>query len=76
MHNAEDDGYRVGLAVIDVELPPDPVEDVEAAVGAEAEEVEGVDYGRDGGLAEEEELGEDADGFEDYREGPADLRGC
>jgi hypothetical protein len=32
----------------------DPVEDVEAAVGAQGEEVEGVDDGGDRGLSEEE----------------------
>ena len=51
----------------------DPVEDVEGAVGAQADEVVGVDDRGDGGLAEEEELWENADGFEDLGEDPEDL---
>jgi len=69
----EDDGDGVGRAVVAVELAPDPVEDVEAAVGAEEEDVEGGDDGGDGGLPEEEELREDADGLEDYGEGEEPL---
>lgn len=53
--------------------PYDPVQDVEAAVRAEREEVVGIDDGRDGGLAEEEELRDDADGLEDDGERPDDL---
>ena len=51
----------------------DPVQHVHGAVCAEGDEVEGVDYGRYGGLAEEEELGDDAEGFEDFGEDPEDL---
>lgn len=74
MYDAEDhrDGVEVVLAGGGA---VDPVEDVEGAVGAQAEEVVGVYDGGDGGLAEKEELREDGDGFEDFGEGPEDL-GC
>lgn len=42
----------------------DPIEYVECPVGPEGEEVEGVDDRRDGCLAEEQQLREDTDGFE------------
>lgn len=72
MDDAEDDadGIEVVLAAHGAK---DPVEDVEEAVAAECCEVEAVDDGGDGSLAEEEELREDADGFEDDAEGPDDL---
>lgn len=73
LQHPENDGHRVWLAISDVQLPPYPVEDVEGAVGAEREQVVGVDYGWDGGLAEEEQLRKNAGGFEDYGEGPHDL---
>lgn len=65
LDDAEDDGHRVDMAVAEVETAPDPVEDVEGAVGAEEEDVEGGDDRWHGGLAKEEQLGENADGFED-----------
>lgn len=61
LDEAEDDRDRVGRPVVDVQLAPDPVQDVQAAIGAEEEDVEGGDDGWDGGLPEEEELWEDAD---------------
>lgn len=73
LDDSEDYADRVRLLVVRVQLPPDPVENVECAVAAKGKEVEGVDYGWDGGLAEKQELGEDADGFEDYAEDPEDL---
>jgi len=51
----------------------DPIEDVEEAVAAKRNEVEAVDDSRDRGLAQEEELREDADGLEDDGEGPEEL---
>jgi hypothetical protein len=42
------------MAVAEIEAAPDPVEDVEAAVRAEEEDVEGGDHRWHGGLAEEE----------------------
>ena len=71
----KNDGYRVWGPVVAVELAPYPVEDVEPAVGAEEEDVEGGDDGGDRGLPEEEELRKDADGFEDYGEGEKPLVG-
>ncbi len=73
LDDAEDDGDGVGLLHVCVELLEDPVEEVEGAVGAEEDDVEGGDDGRGGGLAEEEELGQDADGFEDLGEDPEPL---
>ena len=73
LDDAEDDGDGVRLLVVGVELAQDPVEQVQAAVGAEEDDVEGGDDGRGGGLPEEEELREDADGFEDLREDPEPL---
>lgn len=73
LDDAEDDRDRVRLLVVGVELLEDPVEQVEAAVGAEEDDVEGGDDGGDGGLAEEEELREDADGFEDLGKDPEVL---
>lgn len=75
LQEPEDDLHGLGLGVVDVELAVDPVEDVQAAVEAEREEVVGVDDGGDGGLAEEEELREDADGFENIGEVPEPLFG-
>jgi hypothetical protein len=73
LDDAEDDGDGVGLLVVGVEPAPYPVEQVQAAVGAEEDDVEGGDDGRDRGLPEEEELREDADGFEDLRKDPEPL---
>jgi len=73
LQHPKDDRNRVWLAVCDIKFPPYPVQYVKGAVGAEREQVVGVYYCWDGGLAEEEELREDAGGFEDYGEGPHDL---
>ena len=76
MDNSEDDfGNIFALEFIGAVFcdAVNPVEDVEAAVGAKSEEIVGINNGGDGGLAEEEELGEDTDGFEDYGEGPGEL---
>jgi len=51
----------------------DPVQDVEGTVRAKADEVVGIDDGRDGGLTEEEELWQNGDRFEDLRKCPKDL---
>lgn len=51
----------------------EPVEEVEEAVAAEGDKVEAIQHGWDGRLAQEEELGEDGEGFEDDAEGPEDL---
>lgn len=67
MHDAARHGDGVWFPII-VELALDPIQDIEGAIGAEGEEIEGVDDGGDGGLAEQEELREDADGFEDEGE--------
>lgn len=73
LDDAEDnrDGVRTG--VIAVETADQPVDAVKGAVGAESEEVEAVDDGGDGSLAEEEQLGQHADGFQDLREHPEPL---
>lgn len=73
LDDAEDDRDRVGAAVVAIESAPDPVENIETPVGAEEEDVEGCDDCRDRGLAEEQELGEDADRFEDKGEGYGPL---
>jgi hypothetical protein len=52
----------------------DPVEQVEGAVGAQEDDVERGYDRRDRGLAQEEELREDGDGFEDLGEDPEVLR--
>lgn len=65
------DGFRGHIA--DVELADDPVQNIQAAVETQGEEVVRVDNGRNGGLAEEEELREDAHGFEDVRVVPEPL---
>ena len=71
MNDAKDDAGRVKVAFSD--STHEPVEDVEEAVGAESNEVEGIDDSRYGCLAEEEKLREDADGLKDDGEGPKDL---
>jgi hypothetical protein len=63
------------MLVVGVEQAKGPVEQVERAVGAEEDDVEGRDDSGDCRLAEEEELREDADGFEDLGEGPEPLMG-
>ena len=73
LDDAEHDGDGIEVALLLVGDALNPVEDVEGAVGAQADEVVGVDDRGDGGLAEEEELWENADGFEDLREDPEDL---
>ena len=72
MHNTEDDADGVE-EVLGRREADEPVEDVEEAVAAQRYEVEAVQYGWHGGLAEEEELGKHADAFEDDAEGPEDL---
>ena len=76
LDDAEDDRDRVWLFHVCVELAQEPVDEVEAAVGAQEDNVEGGDDGRDGGLAEEEELREHADGFEHLGEDPEPLTLC
>lgn len=73
LDDAENDRDGVGFAHVGVEFADDPVEDIEAPVGPECYKVVGVEDGGDRCLAEEKELGEDADGLEDYGEGPAEL---
>jgi len=38
------------------EAAPEPVQNVEASVGAEGDKIVGINDGRDGGLAQEKEL--------------------
>lgn len=71
MDDAEDCRDRVDVLVC--RGVQDPVEDVEEAVAAKGHEVVGIEHCWDGGLAEQEELGEHADGFEDDAEAPEDL---
>ncbi len=75
LDDAENDGEVVEQVVGGVEGALDPVEDVEAAVGAEGEQIVGVNDGRNGGLAQEQQLGQDGDGLEDLGEGPEPLGG-
>jgi hypothetical protein len=72
LYRAPDPGRRVAIVVF-VCAADDPVQHVHCAVCAEGDEVERVDYGRDGGLAEEQELRDYADGFEDFGEDPESL---
>ena len=51
----------------------DPVEHVKEAIQAERYEVEGAYDGGDGGLAEEDKLGNYAHGFENLGEDPEEL---
>ncbi|KAJ6442577.1 mannosylphosphorylation protein (Mnn4) [Purpureocillium lavendulum] len=73
LDDAEDDRHGVGLASADVELAPDPVEAVQAAVRAEGHQVEGVDDGRHGRLPQEQQLRQHAGGLEDLGEDPHPL---
>lgn len=61
LYDSEDDGDSVRFFSGCFHLAQDPIQDVEAAVRAQAGEVVGVDDSRDSGLAEEEKLWEDAD---------------
>lgn len=76
LDDAEENRDRVGRASVGVEFAEDPVDEVEGAVGAEEDDVEGGDYGGDRGLPEEKELREDADRFEDLGEDPEPLCEC
>ncbi len=67
------EGYCDGIYHALCEPAVDPIEDVEAAVRAEGEEVIRVDDGGDCCLAEKDELREDADGFENDGECPKYL---
>ena len=71
LDTAGDDGDDVveSLEVVSV----DPVEDVEATVGAESEEIVAGDGLSLAGLADHEELGEDSDALQVDGEGPEDL---
>lgn len=71
LHNPKYDRGCVEVSLADP--ANNPVEDVEEAVGAERDEVERIENGRYGGLAEEQELWEDADGLEDNAECPEEL---
>jgi hypothetical protein len=48
----------------------DPVQDIHEAVGTKCDEVEGIDDSRNRGLTEEEQLRDDANGFEDFGKDP------
>lgn len=52
----------------------DPVQNIQEAVGAESDEVERVDDGGYGGLAEQEQLRDDAEGLENLGEDPEELQ--
>lgn len=73
LDETEDDLHGLGLDVLYVELARQPVEDVEPTVQSQCEQVVAVDDGGNGGLAEEKELWEDADGLEDVGEVPEPL---
>lgn len=73
LDDAKDDGDGAGLAAGYVKLAHQPVEAVQRAVRTQRNQVEGVDDGGDGCLAEEEELGQDADGFENLGKDPEPL---
>lgn len=75
LDDAEDDRDRVRTLVVGVEPANDPIDEVEGAVGAQEDDVEGGDDGGYGGLAEEEELREDTDRLEDLGEDPEPLAG-
>lgn len=68
LDNVEDDGDGVDVVVIGVEIVNELVDVVESVVRVESKKVEGIDDGGDCGLMEEEELGENVDGFEDFGE--------
>jgi len=73
LDDSEYDRHSIHAVVSYVKLTPDPIQDVEGAVGTQSQEVEGVDYGGDCSLAEEKKLGEDTDGLEDCGEDPEEL---
>merc|ERR1719278_737115 len=70
----DDPGHNSdGIVEILVMVAVDPVEDVEAAVGAESKEIVARDRLRLARLADHEELGEDGDALQVDGEGPEDL---
>ena len=69
-----DPGYNGdGVVEILIVIAVDPVEDVEATVGAESKEIVAGDRLRLAGLADHEELGEDGDTLQVDGECPEDL---
>ena len=69
-----DPGYNGdGIVEILIVIAVDPVEDVEATVGAESKEIVAGDRLRLAGLADHEELGEDGDTLQVDGECPEDL---
>ena len=71
LNTASNDGDDVKESVVVVS--PDPVEDVEGAVGAESEEIVAGDGLRLASLAHHEQLGQDGDTLQVDGEGPEDL---
>lgn len=77
LHDAEDDldgrSLTIPTQASCLDRAHEPVQNVEESVGAQRCEVEGVDNGGYGGLAEEKELWQDAGCFEDEGENPDRL---
>lgn len=73
LDDSKNDGHGIRFPVVGIELSPDPVQAVQSSVGAQGNEVEGIDDGRDARLSEEKELGQDTDRFENLREIPDPL---
>lgn len=71
LHHSGDDGDQIEEAFEIV--TPDPVEDVEGPVQAQAEQVVGGDGLRLAGLADHEELRQDCHRLQVDGEGPQDL---
>ena len=70
----DDPGYNSDdIVEILIVIAVDPVEDVEATVGAESKEIVARDRLRLAGLADHEELGEDGDALQVDGECPEDL---
>lgn len=64
---------RLGWAIVEVQSAPDPIEDVEGAVGTESQEVIRVNNRRNRSLSEQDQLRQYANRLQDNGKGPAEL---
>jgi len=69
LNRAPNPRRRVAIVIL-IGTANNPIENVQKAICTECNKVERVDDSRHGGLTEEQELRDNADGFEDFGKDP------
>jgi hypothetical protein len=73
LDDAKNGGYGIEMSIGFGCGAVDPVENIQGSITSEEDKVVRVDNCWNGCLAKEKELGEDANGFEDFGEDPKNL---